>query len=90
MSNTVFSGCGNGAYNCRKTTGKSCVGLSTVYINRLTISTMRRAKALFMTTLIHPFTLSSSLSFLAFSPLIEYIFYPVSTAPTNTPTELKI
>lgn len=71
-------------------TGKSWVRMSTYTHSGLTYMTSMSAKPQLSPTFIPTFCTYISPACFAVSPLIEYIFYPVSTGPITNNTKEKI
>jgi hypothetical protein len=70
--------------------GQACVRLSTILHSKLAIIPPYSAQPALLPSFIPTFTQDISPPKFAFLPLVEYIFYPVSTAPINNPTKEKI
>ena len=81
--------CGKTVKNSWKAGRKACVRSSTSTYPRMLIDQCVRVKAVLIPRLIPRLHPQSSTQKIALSPLFEYIFYPVSTAPNTTTALLK-
>jgi hypothetical protein len=79
--------CGKTVQTTRIKLGKTTGQLSTVLPTPRSTHIHTRVKALVSPRVIRTFPQTYSLVKIAFSPLIEHYFYPVSTGPTITNTK---
>ena len=81
--------CGKIVKNDWKPGWKACVRSSTYTYLGVSLGQYTRVKAILIPRLIPRLHPQSSTQKIAVSPLFEYIFYPVSTAPNTTTALLK-
>lgn len=81
------SACGKMVNSLGRDGRKTCLRLSTSALNEQASSSPARVKTLFTPQSFHGTITDISPSRSAISPLYEHCFYPLSTAPINTPTK---